>query len=141
MNAGYPSFVFFSDMKNIAIKENHLYKKTYDGGSKAGGRYAVVYCLKDKKAYLLKKQHPDKVFVNRIGLTVSKKLGGAVQRNRVKRIIRAAFAECERELDIKKGYLIVIAAREAAVQAKSGEVACEMKKQLIRLGLAAEKTS
>ena len=121
-------------MKNIAIKENHLFKKTYDG-AKAAGKYTVMYCLKDKKAYLLKKQHPDKRYVNRIGLTVSKKLGGAVQRNRVKRIIRAALAECERELDVKKGYLIVIAARDSSLTATSTELASEMKKQLKRLDL------
>ena len=141
MNAGKPPpFVFFLDMKNIAIKENHLYKKTYDGGKKSAGSYCVIYCLKDKKAYLLKKQHPEKKTVNRIGLTVGKKIGGAVQRNRVKRVLRAAFAECERELELKKGYLIVIAARGAALEARSTEIAAEMKRQLARVGLCAENT-
>ena len=36
-------------MKNIAIRENHLYKKTYLSGAKAGGRYTSIYVLKDKK--------------------------------------------------------------------------------------------
>ena len=120
-------------MKNIAITENHLYKKAYVGGLKAAGRYTVIYVLKDKKAYLLKKQNPLKEYVNRIGLTVSKKIGGAVQRNRAKRVIRAALAECEKSFGLKKGYLIVIAAREEAVNATSGEIFCEMTKQFQRL--------
>ena len=42
-------------MKNIAITENHLYKKTYVGGKKTGGKYTAVYILKDRKAFALKK--------------------------------------------------------------------------------------
>ena len=30
-------------MKNIAIKENHLYTKAYRNGKKFVGRYVVVY--------------------------------------------------------------------------------------------------
>ena len=122
-------------MKNIAIRENHLYKKVYLGGRKAAGRYTVIYVLRDKKAYVLKKANPSKEYINRIGLTVSKKLGGAVQRNRVKRIIRAAFAQVEKEYSLKKGNLIVIAARDASVNARSTELYDEMKKQLQRLDI------
>jgi ribonuclease P protein component len=122
-------------MKNIAITENHLYKKAYAGGKKAGGRYTVMYVLKDKKAYVLRKANPQKEYINRIGITVSKKIGGAVQRNRAKRVIRAAFAGAEKEMPIKKGFLIVIAAREAAIEAKSSDILVEMKKQLDKLGM------
>ena len=120
-------------MKSIAIRENHLYKKVYLGGAKAGGRYTVIYVLKDKKAYMLKKANPLKQNVNRIGLTVTKKLGTAVVRNRVKRIIRAALQGVEKEFPIKKGYLIVIAARQEAVDATSEKIREEMVKQLRKL--------
>ena len=122
-------------MKNIAIRENHLYKKTYLSGARAGGRYTVIYVLKDKKAYLLKKAHPLKLSVNRIGLTVTKKLGTAVVRNRVKRIIRVAFAKIEKELCLKKGYLIVISAKTDATEATSEELYLEMKKQFAKLAM------
>lgn len=123
-------------MKNIAITENHLYKKTYLGGAKAAGKYTVIYVLKDKKAYLLKKQNLLKEYVNRIGLTVSKKIGGAVQRNRAKRVIRAALAEYEKSFGLKKGYLIVIAARDEAVNATSTDIYEEMIKQFSRLNMS-----
>lgn len=120
-------------MKNIAITENHLYKKTYVGGKKAGGKYTAIYILKDRRAYALKKANPQKKFVNRVGLTVTKKIGNAVTRSRVKRILRAAYAETEKVYGIKKGWLVVISAREAAVNAKSSEVYAEMVKQLEKL--------
>lgn len=120
-------------MKPIAITENHLYKKAYVGGKKAGGRFSVIYVLKDKKAYKLKKDNPQKQYINRVGISVSKKIGGAVQRNRAKRVIRAAFAQIEKEFGVKKGFLIVISAREAATEVKTAEVYGEMKKQLQRL--------
>ncbi len=128
-------------MKKIAIRENHLYKKVYIGGKKAGGRFTVIYVLKDKKAYMLRKANPQKEYINRIGLTVSKKIGGAVQRNRAKRVIRAAFDMLEKERPIKKGYLIVISAREAATEVKSTEILAEMRKQISRLGLYADGQS
>lgn len=123
-------------MKNIAVRENHLYKKTYASGKKAYGKYTVVYVLKDLKAGKLRKAHPQKKYVNRIGLTVTKKIGGAVTRNRVKRIIRAAFAETEKKLCLKKGFLIVIAAREAAVSASSTLIYEEMLRQFGKLDMA-----
>ena len=136
MNAGKPpSFVFFLDMKNIAIKENHLYKKTYDGGKKSAGSYCVIYCLKDKKAYLLKKQHPEKKTVNRIGLTVGKKIGGAVQRNRAKRIIRAGLRMLRETETLKTGKLIVISARPTIVGKSSKDIKAELLRAMNKLGM------
>ncbi len=122
-------------MKNTAISENHLYGKVYRGGEKAVGKYTVIYILKDKKAARLKRAHPQKKAVNRIGLTVTKKLGSAVVRNRVKRIIRAALQETEKNYCLKKGYLVVIAARDAAKCAKSSELAAEMPGLFDKLGM------
>lgn len=49
-----------------------------------------------------------------VGFAVSKKIGNAVTRNRVKRRLRAAF---QRELPLLKSGLYVVTAREAAAQA------------------------
>ena len=118
-------------MKNIAITENHLYNKAYRQGKRAVGRYVAVYVLRDYAAARLKKENPQKLFVNRLGLSVSKKIGGAVQRNRAKRVMRAAYAEVRDSL--KTGFLVVISAREAIGDAKSTEVACEMSALFSRL--------
>ena len=113
-------------MKNIAIRENHLYSKAYRKGKSYVGRTVAVYVLRDLAAERLAKANPEKVRVNRVGLSVSKKLGGAVVRNRAKRIIRAAYDTVK--ADIKTGNLIVIAARGASVGKKSSDVAADLKK-------------
>ena len=123
-------------MKHIAIGENHLYSKAYAKGNKFVGKHVIVYVLKDFKAKKLQNAHPDKVMVNRIGLTVSKKIGHAVVRTRVKRILREGLRQAENELNLKKGYLIVLVARSACLNAKSTHVS----KDLIRAFKALDMT-
>jgi ribonuclease P protein component len=57
---------------------------------------------------------------NRLGITTSKKLGGAVERNRARRIIKEAYRLTEP--GIKAGFDIVIVARKKAVYANMWEV-------------------
>ena len=120
-------------MKFPAIKEHHLYNKSYRSGKHFFGRYVCVYVLKDLHAGRLKKEHPQKILVNRLGLSVSKKVGGAVKRNRAKRIIRAAYATCEESL--RKGFLIVIAARKGAITMKSTEIRLHLEEAFTKLGM------
>ena len=120
-------------MKNIAIKENHLYNKTFKRGKSFVGRYVAVYVLKDLSAERLKKENPQKKSVNRIGLSVSKKIGGAVQRNRAKRIIRAGLDGCKNEL--KQGFLIVISARTAIVDRTSIDIEKEIRYSFSKLDM------
>ena len=113
-------------MKNMAISENHLYKKVYAKGTKAVCKHIVVYVLTDYHASRLARENPLKTKVNRLGLTVSTRLGGAVVRSRVRRILRAAYQKLDKEQDLKKGKLIVITARDAAVKAKSTEIYADL---------------
>ena len=76
-------------MKHIAIGENHLYSKTYAKGQKFVGKHVIVYVLRDFKAKKLMLAHPQKKYVNRVGLTVSKKIGKSIwQRSFHDHIIR-----------------------------------------------------
>ena len=126
-------------MKHIAITENHLYSKVYAKGQKFVTRDTVVYILKDLRSEKLMKANPMKEYVNRVGLTVSKKLGGAVVRNRVKRILREGLRQTENELNLKKGYLIVIVARTGAVEAKSDQIRRELTKAFYSLNMIENK--
>ena len=109
-------------MKQFSIRENHLYRKTYKQGRKKGSPTVVVYVLRDKAAALLKKQNPLKEKLNRVGISASKKIGGAVQRNRAKRVVREAYRMIDKETGIKKGYLIVIVPREKCTVCSMREV-------------------
>lgn len=109
-------------MKFKAICENHLYAKAYSKGKRAVTSALAVYVLPDYAAKRLAKAHPEKKTVNRIGLTTSTKLGGAVVRSRCRRIMRAGLCAIERKRELKKGFLIVIAARSAAVGMKSTDI-------------------
>ena len=111
-------------MKNIAIKENHLYVKAYRRGDRFVGKYVSVYILRDYAAKRLRKENPQKQTVNRLGLAVNKKIGGAVERNRAKRIIRAAYDGVKG--DLKTGFLIVISAREQINGQKSQDIEREL---------------
>jgi len=122
-------------MKHIAIGENHLYSKAYNKGAKFVSRNVIVYVLKDFKSKLLQKAHPDKQMVNRIGLTVSKKLGHAVVRSRVKRILREGLRQTEKAHNVKKGYLIVLVARQSCIVAKSTDIAKDIEKAFYVLKL------
>jgi ribonuclease P protein component len=109
-------------MKFHAINENHLFQKAYNTGKKVVCPSVVVYILPDKHATLLKKENPEKKKINRIGLTVTKRIGNAVQRSRVRRILRAGLREVINQKPIKTGFLIVINAREKALTVKSGDI-------------------
>lgn len=69
----------------------------YRKGVKVSGTGALAYFSANRRPY------------NRFGITAGKKIGGAVERNRAKRIIRAAYRK--NELLLPLGYDIVIVAR------------------------------
>ena len=114
-------------MKNVAIKENHLYNKAYKRGKKSVGKYTAVYVLHDFKAHRVMLENPEKKYLNRLGIAVSKKIGNAVARNRAKRVIRAAYRAIEAELCT--GQLVVISARSAICTdgVKSTDVETELR--------------
>ncbi|MBR2621531.1 MAG: ribonuclease P protein component [Clostridia bacterium] len=121
-------------MKFVAIKEHHLYNKAYRQGQRCVGRYVAVYVLRDYAAKKLMMAHPQKRYVNRIGLSVTKKVGGACVRTRAKRIIREAYRAIEAQGNLKTGYLIVMAARHEIVGKKTQDIERELRTAFDRLG-------
>jgi len=122
-------------MKFRAICENHLYSKAYSKGKRAVTSALAVYVLPDYAAKRRSAAHPEKKITNRIGLTVSTKLGGAVVRSRVRRILREGLRALESEHTLKQGFLVVIAARSAAVSLKSTDVKEHLQLAFDKLGM------
>ena len=122
-------------MKFKAICENHLFSKAYSKGKRALTSALAVYILPDYAAKRLAKAHPLKLIVNRIGLTTSKTLGGAVVRSRTRRILREGFRTLLKERPIKQGFLVVIAARKPAVTMKSTEIKLHLEEAFTKLGM------
>ena len=109
-------------MKLYAIRENHLYLKTFRKGARYVGRYVAVYVLRDYAAERLRRANPEKQYLNRVGLSVTKKVGGAVRRSRAKRLLREAYRAIREKDGLRSGYLIVLSARSEITERKEREV-------------------
>lgn len=107
-------------MKSKTFKENKDFRRLYYRGRSQASPVLVTYATKNKG---------DKC---RIGITTSKKIGGAVERNRSRRVIRAAFASVEDS--IKGGWDFVFVARSKTSCVKMQEVQSAMIAHLTELG-------
>ena len=126
-------------MKYTTIKEHHLYNKTFQKGKRYSGKYLSVFVLRDYAAKRLMRENPEKKYYNRFGVSVTKKVGGAVQRSRVKRILRAGYRAVEPEL--KTGFLVVISPREGILAAKSTDVERELRRGFAKLEMLLDRVS
>lgn len=106
--------------KRVTLKDNRDFKRLYRGKF-AAGQLVVCYAAKGRGKY------------TRIGITTGKKLGSAVQRNRCRRLIRAAWQQLMPECAGK--WDIVFVARAPIVDKKCQAVTKDMRKQFTRLGL------
>lgn len=87
-----------------SLKENHLFQKAYKKGKSAAASTVVLYVMKnyDNKTTL-------------VGFTVSKSLGKAVKRNRMKRKIKEAYRHLYPF--VKDGFILVFVAKKASYDA------------------------
>ena len=85
-----------------SLKLNHIFQRLYRTGGQANG-YLVLYARRNRTA------------ANRVGITVSKKLGKAYVRNRVRRRLREVYRLNEDKF--QPGWDIVVVARTRAIRA------------------------
>lgn len=109
-------------MKKIyRIKKSRLFKKVYTNGRYFAEKYLVLYILKNNEEH------------NKVGYSVSKKVGNSVVRNRVKRLMRENFRKIYDE--IKPGYYIVFTARAGSKDATYYDIENSMERALKRAKL------
>ena len=90
--------------KTVSLKENYLFRRAYSKGKSAADGRMVLYFRRNggKK--------------NRLGITVSTKLGCAVVRNRIRRRIREIYRL--REDRLIGGIDLVVVARARAAESR-----------------------
>ena len=88
--------------KEQRIKKNEEFSAVFNHGRSVANRQFVLYVLKKEDQEQL-----------RLGLSVSKKVGNAVVRNRIKRLIRTVFQE-KQELLLPAYDYVVIARKPTA---------------------------
>ena len=86
-----------------SLKLNHIFRRLYTKGKSYANGYLVLYCRKNGSGE------------NRVGLTVSAKLGHAVVRNRIRRRLREIYRLNESKF--QPGWDLVVVARSRAVDA------------------------
>jgi ribonuclease P protein component len=89
------------DMKKTeSIKNNSEFKEVYQTGKSYANKFLIMYVKKNGLQY------------NRLGISVSKKVGNSVIRHRVTRLIRESYRLSEEQ--IMNGFDIVVVARVSA---------------------------
>lgn len=84
----------------LHIKSNNDFQKVYKNGKSLANRYLVMYIMKNN------------LLENRIGISVSKKVGNSVIRHRITRLIRESYRLQENIFN--SGLDIVVIARNSA---------------------------
>ena len=92
---------------SMALKLNHIFRRPYATSGQANG-YLVLYARRNRTA------------TNRVGVTVGKKLGHAVVRNRVRRRLREVYRLNEDKF--APGWDIVVVARSRCITADFGKL-------------------
>ena len=107
--------------KALTLKQNTEFHRAYGRGKVRTSPVLVTYAVKNRGQGV------------RLGITAAKKLGSAVERNRCRRIIRAAFSSIYPECS--GNYDIVFVARFKTKKLKSIVLEPVMRQHLTELGV------
>ena len=107
--------------RTTTVKENYEFRRMYAKGKSGVSSCLVVYYRPNRRGH------------NRLGVTVSTKLGHAVVRNRVRRRLREIFRLSQGQM--KQGYDVILVARTRAAHVDYWELRRAFEKTCKKLGL------
>jgi ribonuclease P protein component len=107
--------------KTERLRKNKEFSRVFKLGKAFVGEKIVVYTFENTLS------------CSRVGVTVSRKLGGAVERNQLKRIVREAWRA--REGELRKGFDLVLVPRMKAKDASFREISVELQQLLMKSGV------
>ena len=109
------------DHSELTLRKQSDFARVYKQGKSKGSRFAVILYRRNGLKF------------TRAAFVSSKKVGNSVERNRSRRLMKAAYRAFEP--DIKSGYDIVFVARAAIKGCKEPEVERQLKKTLESAGI------
>jgi len=98
------------------IRRRIEFKQVYERGTRVHGHYSTIFVL------------PNSLGIGRLGIAATKKLGGAVQRNRAKRLIREIF----RRNKIAPGLDVIVVPRRELLEASLSAIETDYRTTLER---------
>ena len=90
--------------KKRILRSHSEFQRVYRLGKSLANRYLVLYILREDNELV------------KVGFAAGKKLGGAVVRNRLKRLLRESYRLHGHA--IKPGFSLILVARQAAISEK-----------------------
>ena len=109
-------------MRAHSLRRTSEFRRAFREGKAAAGKYVVVHAV------------PNGLEIVRVGFPVGKKMGGAVKRNRIKRLLREAVRLSEAMPN--QGYDLVIVPRRRMTgpDLRCAEVVADLDRALEQLG-------
>lgn len=108
-------------LKKDVLRGKSNFSKIYNRGKSIGGRFVVVFYMKNNLPY------------NRFAFLASKKVGNSVKRNRARRLMKESMRIAN--LNINEGYDIIFIARNTINDAKCSDVQRSIEKSLSKTGV------
>lgn len=110
------------------IKKNKEFQVIFEKGHSIQGRYLVVYFLRNPNQ------------TNRFGICVGKKLGKAVRRNYIKRLLREAISVVSFPEQTQAGWNVLLVAKKQILNASLAGIIDEIQHILLKVNFFALKT-